>query len=169
MTDSQALRAALREAAEKATERLASPEWSSPDNSYIWAKSLRGGETTILEASGWGYLTGGGHGALGLTGETAMAAQKAWLDYVALANPQNVSSLLSDYAALEARCAVLEKALGEVVAIADDFHPDRDSEAPMALAEMREALQGVTTQALSSSPVVGGGEGNRAGGDDGAS
>jgi len=49
----------------------------------IWCPSRRGGETKIFDIRGWGYLTGHGHGALGLPSEEATAIQKANGDFVA--------------------------------------------------------------------------------------
>lgn len=43
----------------------------------IWAPSEKGGETKIFDIRGWGYLTGLGHGALGLPHEEAKAIQTA--------------------------------------------------------------------------------------------
>ncbi|MHB8287115.1 MAG: hypothetical protein ACYDD1_20900 [Caulobacteraceae bacterium] len=41
----------------------------------IFAPSLKGGETRVADLRGWGYLTGRGHGALGLSEDQAIAAQ----------------------------------------------------------------------------------------------
>jgi len=57
------------------TWRTAYPgEWSS-QNGYIWSDSLKGGQATPCMVRGWGYLTGGGHGALGLTDDEALRIQ----------------------------------------------------------------------------------------------
>jgi hypothetical protein len=90
MTDSQALRAALREAAEKATPG----EWKVSRGHYGYMNCFQSHGTEV--------------------GKTIAVEDAA---FIALANPQNVSSLLSDYAALEARCAVLEKALQKTACI----------------------------------------------------
>ena len=49
-------------------------EWSS-QNGYIWSDSLKGGQTTPCMVRGWGYLTGRGHGALGLSDNDALRIQ----------------------------------------------------------------------------------------------
>lgn len=43
----------------------------------IWCNSAKGGHTKIFDVRGWGYLTGQGHGALGLDAETATKIQHA--------------------------------------------------------------------------------------------
>jgi len=66
--------AALRNAAEKATPG----PWSLCDEGLgIWCPSAKGGETKIFDVRGWGYLTGGGHGALGLPSDKAEEIQRA--------------------------------------------------------------------------------------------
>lgn len=51
--------------------------WSvGPHGTDIWCPSLRGGETKPIDIRGWGYLTGQGHGALGLTEQEAFAVQR---------------------------------------------------------------------------------------------
>lgn len=49
----------------------------------LWGGSLKGGDTHILDIRGWGYFTGGGHGALGLTEEQGSQAFKEVSEYVA--------------------------------------------------------------------------------------
>lgn len=44
---------------------------------WIAAPSLKGGDTHVADVRGWGYLTGGGHGALGLDGDAAVRIQAA--------------------------------------------------------------------------------------------
>lgn len=64
----------------------------------VWAPSLKGGETPVCDIRGWGYLTGGGHGALGLPEDMAIAVQNAW------------GQLIAD--AVNARFAALEGVAG---------------------------------------------------------
>lgn len=45
---------------------------------YIWMRSAKGGQTVLANVRGWGYLTGQGSGALGLSEADAMAAQRRW-------------------------------------------------------------------------------------------
>jgi tricorn protease-like protein len=49
-------------------------------NGYVWATSAKGGQVVIakIQIRGWGYLTGGGHGALGLSDEKALEIQEQW-------------------------------------------------------------------------------------------
>lgn len=58
-----------------------------PHIGWIWAPSLKGGNTHVgtVELRGWGYLTGGGHGALGLPGDEAAKAQDAIGEFVVAA------------------------------------------------------------------------------------
>jgi len=44
-----------------------------------------GGVAKLLDVRGWGYLTGTGHGALGLSAEEAAAAQTEFTDFVVTA------------------------------------------------------------------------------------
>ncbi|MEZ0212490.1 MAG: hypothetical protein ACAH27_06000 [Xanthobacteraceae bacterium] len=46
-----------------------------PIGGEIVAPSAKGGTRKVIDMRGWGYLTGGGHGALGLDWETARAEQ----------------------------------------------------------------------------------------------
>lgn len=52
---------------------------------YIWGQSAKGGQTVIANVRGWGYLTGGGHGALGLPEELAVNEQRRWGEMIAQA------------------------------------------------------------------------------------
>lgn len=45
------------------------------EHGYIWADSIKGGNSTPAQVRGWGYLTGHGDGALALTEETAARIQ----------------------------------------------------------------------------------------------
>lgn len=44
-------------------------------NGYIWSDSIPGGDTTPAMVRGWGYLTGGGHGALKMSDDDAIRIQ----------------------------------------------------------------------------------------------
>lgn len=58
-------------------------EWFYSHNaSAIFCPSAKGGERTILDMRGWGYLTGKGHGALGLDSETAAKEQDALAEFI---------------------------------------------------------------------------------------
>lgn len=50
-------------------------QWSYDGISYLWANSLKGGQTTPAQVRGYGYLTGFGHGALGLPEADAVRIQ----------------------------------------------------------------------------------------------
>jgi hypothetical protein len=60
-----------------------------------------GGETPVCEIRGWGYLTGQGHGALGLSEAEAIALQRALAAYIAAANPARILALLDEVEALK--------------------------------------------------------------------
>lgn len=45
------------------------------NGTFIWAPSAKGGETHVADVRGWGYLIGGGHGALGFDYDEAAAVQ----------------------------------------------------------------------------------------------
>ncbi|BCJ91827.1 hypothetical protein IZ6_25620 [Terrihabitans soli] len=48
----------------------------------LFCRSARGGVRKVLDIRGWGYLTGKGHGALGLSDKDAYEEQKAVALYV---------------------------------------------------------------------------------------
>lgn len=50
-------------------------QWTCDNAGYIWADSLRGGRTHMIDVRGWGYLTGRGMGALDLSHEDARRIQ----------------------------------------------------------------------------------------------
>ena len=52
---------------------------------YIWGQSEKGGVTVIANIRGWGYLTGQGHGALGMNEATAIARQMTWCELICVA------------------------------------------------------------------------------------
>lgn len=58
----------------------------------VVAPSLRGGEAKVCDIRGWGYLTGKGHGALGLSEDEATAIQTANARLIA-ASPDLLSAL----------------------------------------------------------------------------
>lgn len=45
---------------------------------YVWCESAKGGRTVFANVRGWGYLTGKGSGALGLSEAEGIAAQALW-------------------------------------------------------------------------------------------
>ena len=50
-------------------------QWTCDNAGYIWADSLKGGKTHMIDVRGWGYLTGRGHGALALDSADAERLQ----------------------------------------------------------------------------------------------
>jgi hypothetical protein len=50
-------------------------QWTCDNAGYIWADSIKGGRTHMIDVRGWGYLTGRGHGALDLDNVTASRIQ----------------------------------------------------------------------------------------------
>jgi hypothetical protein len=53
-----------------------------PRGQIVWGASAKGGEARVLDIRGWGYLTGKGHGALGLDPKTACDDQDALGQFV---------------------------------------------------------------------------------------
>lgn len=53
-------------------------DWAYDGHGMIWAPSLKGGMTHIVDVRGWGYLIGGGHGALDLPADVALETQHSW-------------------------------------------------------------------------------------------
>lgn len=92
------------------------PDPHAPDT--IYGPSLKGGVARLADVRGWGYLTGGGHGALGLPGEKAREIQDA-LGRLIAAIPALVSALQ------EAR-----EALGPFVEEGLRFEPECSDEDP---------------------------------------
>lgn len=60
------------------------------------------GKKPICDIRGWGYLTGEGYGALGLSEKEAIAVQRAIADYIASANPATILALVARIRELEA-------------------------------------------------------------------
>jgi len=50
-------------------------QWTCDNAGYIWADSLKGGRTHMIDVRGWGYLTGRGTGALDLDTKDAERIQ----------------------------------------------------------------------------------------------
>jgi hypothetical protein len=73
-------------------------EWTCDNAGYIWADSLKGGRTHMIDVRGWGYLTGGGLGALGLKATDAERLQDD-LGRLLCAAPDMLASLqtMRDY------------------------------------------------------------------------
>jgi hypothetical protein len=113
---------------------------------WVWGPSDKGGDTHVLDIRGWGYLTGGGSGALDLPHDEACKRQDATGSLVVgLVN--NLPIILSALRQVE----VMREALREIVetgdmakrhAPADDF--DRGSRAARGEASdiARQALTG---------------------------
>lgn len=74
-----------------------------PDALHIYADNVPKGPARIADLRGWGYLTGKGHGALGLTHDEGTAVQKANADFIVKA----VNSHDHLIKALEASCGYL--------------------------------------------------------------
>jgi hypothetical protein len=64
---------------------LASGDWVCGHpwpSGWITAPGLKDDRVHVADVRGWGYLIGGGHGALGLKGDVAAASQDAWGSYM---------------------------------------------------------------------------------------
>lgn len=72
-----------------------------------------GGFAKLFDVRGWGYLTGNGHGALGLSHEEGAAVQNANRDFVIACNPAAISELIASHEDLERQVAALSAALQE--------------------------------------------------------
>lgn len=64
------------------------------ERGWVWAPSLKGGETHVADVRGWGHLIGSGHGALGLSEDEARRTQDVWGRTIA-------EAVNAHYAALE--------------------------------------------------------------------
>ena len=96
-----------------------------------------GGETPICDIRGWGYLTGQGHGALGLSEKEAIAVQRAIADYIASANPATMLALVARIRELEERDTELSDAAAQVL---DDMGKNSLNCCGAAKADLRAAL-----------------------------
>ncbi len=89
----------LRRLAEAAGGETWTP---SPSGRLVNATNAKiGGETPICEIRGWGYLTGKGHGSLGLSEAEAIAVQRTLAAYIAAANPARILALLDEVEMLQ--------------------------------------------------------------------
>lgn len=72
---------------------------------HVFADNAKiGGDAMVCEIRGWGYLTGNGHGALGLSAEQAQAIQTA--------NTNLIASAPDLLEALKRAVAILDGELG---------------------------------------------------------
>jgi hypothetical protein len=88
----------LKEKAERATQHYSSGEWTADPQSpsFIWGESLKGGNTHVAEPRGWGYYTGRGHGALGLSEDEGLAAQYAIQEHIAAFSPSTAKAMIQE-------------------------------------------------------------------------
>lgn len=75
----------------------------------IWAPSAKGGETKLFDVRGWGYLTGKGHGALGLSPDDAVKVQAEWARMAAAA-PDLLEALKAVVAVADRNTVEFDKA-----------------------------------------------------------
>lgn len=62
--------------------RLHGPYRTDPFGMGIYGVSDKGGDCSVLDVRGWGYLTGNGSGGLGLEHNAAMTEQKRFAAFV---------------------------------------------------------------------------------------
>ena len=102
--------------------RLHGPFKTDDFASYIYGSNDKiGGDNPVLEIRGWGYLTGNGHGALGLSHAEAVAEQKRFASFVVdalnAASPPAVAA-----GGVTGRNAMVV----ELSAMLTDYYPDDD-------------------------------------------
>ena len=102
-------------------------EWRfDPINYTVYAHDVPKGPARVADMRGWGYLTGGGHGALGLSETEAWAIQKA--------NASLICVAVNHYRAVRpARDALLEQAI-EALRAHDAYMLDAGYEGPESTA-----------------------------------
>lgn len=93
---------------------------------YVWAPSQKGGDFPVMDdpgengrvvgLRGWGYYTGKGHGALGLTPEEARAHQQKTGEHVARLDPETVKAMALELQALRSQSLSTQQPMGEPVA-----------------------------------------------------
>lgn len=70
-----------------------------------------GGFAKLLDIRGWGYLTGTGHGALGLSQDEGAVVQRLYSQHVINCSPDNIRTIAEEFRKLEAERDELRKAL----------------------------------------------------------
>lgn len=94
-----------------------------------------GGDAIIFDVRGWGYLTGNGHGALGLDPKEAVQIQKANARLAAAA-PDMLEALLAHEAALKhLESYELDMDPDRFEAIADELHAEAERLSAAAIAK----------------------------------
>lgn len=122
----------LKRLAEAATQRLDGHDLAAdPYGLQVWGRSRKDGLAHVVDIRGWGYLTGRGHGALGLSEEEGIAAQKAVQAYL-VAAWNNLPALIS-------RIEEMEGALEEAREFIDRYSDVRDGD--YGGVEPNEAMQ----------------------------
>ena len=91
--------------------------WEFDGDNFIWANDPDKC-ANIGQVRGWGYLTGKGHGALGLDSEEAIKIQEA-NGYMMAAAPELLEALIEMRVALEDPSALSTLQLITIVAKAD--------------------------------------------------
>lgn len=138
--------AELMRLAEAASAHLAGPNLNTDGfGLQIWGDSFKGGRTHVLDVRGWGYLTGGGHGALGLSEDDGIAAQRAIQAYV-VAAWNAVPALLSEIAALRGERDRLAEELHNEIMVCAGKSCDADV-AERQRDELRKALEEIADEA----------------------
>ncbi len=79
----------------------------------IWADGIKDGPTHVLDVRGWGYLTGRGRGALALTEDDGISAQRAVQAY-AVAAWNSVPDLISTIERQAEEIAALREGLTKI-------------------------------------------------------
>jgi hypothetical protein len=62
--------------------KLHGPYKTDAFGNKIYGTSDKGGDCTVLDIRGWGYLTGRGHGALGMDDRPALTEQQKFAEFV---------------------------------------------------------------------------------------
>lgn len=107
---------------------------------YVLAPSAKGGDfhlsdrvgldddhVQVMRVRGWGYYTGGGHGALGLSPEVAANIQNRTGEHVARCHPDNILRLLDALASLRAEKEELRRERDEARAMLEECAVARDA------------------------------------------
>ena len=105
--------------------------WRANTASYdIYADNVPKGPMKVADIRGWGYLTGKGHGALGLSYEEASQIQQA--------NALLIVEAVNSHAALKSRVEELTKALQQIAGLGED---DDDPEYEIARRALAVSLE----------------------------
>jgi hypothetical protein len=126
-----------------------SEPWEFIGGSVWHANAKIGGVSKLCDIRGWGYLTGHGHGALGLSQNAANEIQEAIGKYIAAANPAAISSILDALEGLDKRERAYVFLVGKIIKALGEHEDDDlslDENVAKLVSSLAEARKGARTK-----------------------